>query len=54
MNVPAIRRPISILLALLVVVTLHGLVEAPPGTRVACVLSGGNVDLEQLRARTWN
>ena len=33
---------------------LHGLVEAPPGTRVACVLSGGNVDLEQLRGRTWN
>jgi threonine dehydratase len=33
---------------------LHGLVDAPPGTRVACVLSGGNVNLEQLRALGWN
>lgn len=33
---------------------LHGLVKAPPGTRVACVLSGGNVDLDQLRGRRWN
>jgi threonine dehydratase len=33
---------------------LHGLVRAPRGARVACVLSGGNVDLEQLRGRKWN
>ena len=33
---------------------LKGLVDAPAGTRVACVLSGGNVDLEQLRGRRWN
>ena len=33
---------------------LKGLVDAAPGTRVACVLSGGNVDLEQLRGRRWN
>ena len=33
---------------------LHGLVSAPPGTRVVCVLSGGNVGLEQLRGLSWN
>jgi threonine dehydratase len=33
---------------------LHGLVKASPGARVACVLSGGNVDLDQLRGRRWN
>ena len=33
---------------------LHGLVRAPHGARVACVLSGGNVDLDQLRGRKWN
>lgn len=33
---------------------LHGLVPAPPGTRVACVLSGGNVGLEQLHGLRWN
>jgi threonine dehydratase len=31
-----------------------GLVEAPPGTKVACVLSGGNLDLSQLRGLRWN
>jgi threonine dehydratase len=31
-----------------------GLVEAPAGTRVACVLSGGNLDLSQLRGLRWN
>jgi threonine dehydratase len=30
------------------------LVEAPAGTRVACVLSGGNLDLSQLRGLRWN
>ena len=29
---------------------LHGLVKLPPGSRVAVVLSGGNVNLDQLRA----
>jgi len=33
---------------------LHGLVDGPPGTRVACVLSGGNVNLDQLQGRQWN
>jgi threonine dehydratase len=33
---------------------LHGLVAASPGTRVACVLSGGNVNLDQLRGLRWN
>ncbi len=33
---------------------LQGLVDAPPGTRVVCVLSGGNLDVEQLRGLSWN
>jgi len=33
---------------------LQGLVGLPPGTRVACVLSGGNVNLDQLRGLRWN
>lgn len=33
---------------------LHGLVKAPRGARVAAVLSGGNVNLEQLRGLRWN
>ncbi|HEX6989500.1 MAG TPA: threonine ammonia-lyase [Bacillota bacterium] len=33
---------------------LNGLIEAPAGSKVVCVLSGGNVDLDQLRGRTWN
>ena len=33
---------------------LAGLVDAPTGTKVACVLSGGNVNLDQLRPLTWN
>jgi threonine dehydratase len=33
---------------------LEGLVSAPAGSRVACVLSGGNVNLEQLRGMKWN
>jgi threonine dehydratase len=33
---------------------LHGLVHAPPGAKVVCVLSGGNVDLSQLQGLTWN
>ena len=33
---------------------LHGLVKLPPGSRVAVVLSGGNVNLDQLRSLSWN
>jgi threonine dehydratase len=33
---------------------LHGLIDAPPGTKVVCVLSGGNLDVEQLRGLRWN
>lgn len=33
---------------------LHGLVKLPPGSRVAVVLSGGNVNLQQLRGLRWN
>ncbi|HEY6349137.1 MAG TPA: threonine/serine dehydratase [Candidatus Angelobacter sp.] len=33
---------------------LHGLVKAPTGSKVVCVLSGGNVNLEQLRGLKWN
>ena len=33
---------------------LNGLVEAPTGSKVACVLSGGNVNLDQLRGLRWN
>lgn len=31
-----------------------GAVEAAPGTKVVCVLSGGNLDLAQLRGLRWN
>jgi threonine dehydratase len=33
---------------------LHGLVRAPAGSKVACVLSGGNVNLDQLKGLKWN
>jgi threonine dehydratase len=33
---------------------LHGLVRLPAGSRVAVVLSGGNVNLDQLRGLAWN
>ncbi|MCG8470074.1 MAG: pyridoxal-phosphate dependent enzyme [Gemmatimonadetes bacterium] len=33
---------------------LAGLIDAPPGTKVVCVLSGGNLDVEQLRGLRWN
>ncbi len=33
---------------------LERLVEAPAGTNVVCVLSGGNVNLDQLRGLKWN
>ncbi|HEY9226078.1 MAG TPA: threonine ammonia-lyase [Gemmatimonadaceae bacterium] len=33
---------------------LHGLVKLPAGSRVAVVLSGGNVNLDQIRGLKWN
>jgi threonine dehydratase len=33
---------------------LHGLIKLPPGSKVVAVLSGGNVNLDPLRALTWN
>jgi len=33
---------------------LQGLVKAPPGTKIVCVLSGGNVNLDQLKGLRWN
>src|SRR5687768_10184176 len=33
---------------------LNDLVKLPPGSRVAVVLSGGNVNLDQLRGLNWN
>lgn len=33
---------------------LQGLIKAPSGSRVVCVLSGGNVNLDQLKGLRWN
>lgn len=33
---------------------LNGLVALRPGEHVVCVLSGGNLDVEQLEGRRWN
>jgi threonine dehydratase len=33
---------------------LRGLIRLPKGSRVVAVLSGGNVNLQQLRGLTWN
>ena len=33
---------------------LQGLIDAPPGTKVIAILSGGNLDVEQLRGLSWN
>lgn len=33
---------------------LHGLVDLKPGEKVACVLSGGNLDLTQIKGLSWN
>lgn len=33
---------------------LHGLIKAPAGAKVVCVLSGGNVNLDQLKGLRWN
>jgi len=33
---------------------LEGLIDAPPGSKVVAVLSGGNLDIDQLRGMSWN
>jgi threonine dehydratase len=33
---------------------LHGLIKLPPGAKVVAVLSGGNLNLDQLRGLNWN
>jgi threonine dehydratase len=33
---------------------LNGLVDAPKGSEVVAILSGGNINLDQLRGLTWN
>ncbi len=33
---------------------LRGLVKLPKGSRVVCVLSGGNLNLDQIRGLKWN
>ena len=33
---------------------MHGMIKFPPQTRVAVVLSGGNLNLDQLRGLKWN
>jgi threonine dehydratase len=33
---------------------LAGLIRAPAGSKVVCVLSGGNVNLDQLKGLRWN
>jgi threonine dehydratase len=33
---------------------MHGLIKVPPGSRVVAVLSGGNLNLDQLRGLQWN
>src|SRR5881396_3801704 len=33
---------------------LHGLIKAPAGSKVVAVLSGGNVNLDQIRNLKWN
>ena len=33
---------------------LQGGLDLDPGTKVACVLSGGNLDLDQLKGMRWN
>jgi len=33
---------------------LSGLVDAPKGAKIVCVLSGGNVNLDQLKGLRWN
>ncbi len=33
---------------------LEGLITAPPGAKIGCILSGGNLDLAQVKSLSWN
>lgn len=33
---------------------LQKIADVPPGSRVVCVLSGGNINLDQLKGKSWN
>jgi len=33
---------------------LQKLINVPPGSKVVCVLSGGNLNLDQLKGKSWN
>ena len=33
---------------------LQGLINVPTGSRVVCILSGGNINLDQLKGKSWN
>jgi len=37
-----------------VAAVLNGLIDAPKGAKVVCVLSGGNINLDRLRGQKWN
>jgi threonine dehydratase len=37
-----------------VAAVLNGLIKAPDGSKVVCVLSGGNINLQQLQGLKWN
>ena len=37
-----------------VAAVLNGLIKAPNGSKVVCVLSGGNINLQQLKGMKWN
>jgi threonine dehydratase len=37
-----------------VAAALHGLIRMPKGSRVCLILSGGNLNLDQLRGLKWN
>ena len=37
-----------------VAAVLNGLIKAPAGSKVVCVLSGGNINLQQLKGLKWN
>jgi threonine dehydratase len=37
-----------------VAAVINGLIKAPSGSKVVCVLSGGNINLQQLKGLKWN
>ena len=57
--IPSVRitstwRLVSLWIAASVAAVLNGLVKAPRNSKVVCVLSGGNVNLQQLKGLKWN